>query len=123
MKKTTKYIFLIILTFILYGNTLFNDYTLDDTLVITENEYTISGFQGIDDLFSEEAFNGFFDQKDKNLVSGGRYRPLSMVSFAIEWQLVMGTAFDGINKHTIEKRMNGNANPKFILPSQRLLKY
>jgi tetratricopeptide (TPR) repeat protein len=122
MKNTSKYIILITLTFILYGNTLFHDYTLDDALVITENEYTLSGFEGIDDIFSEEFFNGFFDQKDKNLVSGGRYRPLSMVTFAIEWQLVMGSPFKGINKITLAKRMNRNAKPKFILPSQKLLK-
>lgn len=122
MKKTSKYIILITLTFILYGNTLFHDYVLDDALVITENEYTLSGFEGIDDIFSEEFFNGFFDQKDKKLVAGGRYRPLSMVTFAIEWQLVMGTPFKGINKITLEKRMNQYANPKFILPSQKLLK-
>jgi tetratricopeptide (TPR) repeat protein len=122
MKKSTQYIVLVILTFILYGNTLFHDYALDDTLVITENEYTISGFEGIDDLFKEEFFNGFFDQKNKNLVSGGRYRPLSMVTFAIEWQLIMGTPFDGINKESLKKRMNINTKPNYILPSQKLLK-
>lgn len=122
MKNSAKYIVIILSTFILYGNTLFHDYTLDDALVITENEYTLSGFEGIDEIFSEEFFNGFFDQKDKNLVSGGRYRPLSMVSFAIEWQLVMGSPFNGINKITLEKRMNQNAKPKIILPSQKLLK-
>ena len=122
MKKSSKQIIIILFTFILYGNTLFHDYTLDDALVITENEYTLSGFEGIDNIFSEEFFNGFFDQKDKNLVSGGRYRPLSMVTFAIEWQLVMGTALDGVNKEILEKRMNENANSKFILPSQKLLK-
>ena len=122
MKNRIKYFSIFILTFILYGNTLFHDYALDDALVITENEYTLSGFEGIDDLFSEEFFNGFFDQKDKKLVAGGRYRPLSMVTFAIEWQMVMGTPFDGINQLTLEKRMNQNANSKFILPSQKLLK-
>ncbi len=121
-QNTIKYLIIIVFTFILYGNTLFHDYTLDDALVITENEYTLSGFEGIDDLFSEEFFSGFFDQKDKKLVAGGRYRPLSMVTFAIEWQLVMGTPFDGVNKLTLEKRMNKDANPKYILPSQKLLK-
>ncbi|HAF27945.1 MAG TPA: hypothetical protein DCG75_02760 [Bacteroidales bacterium] len=122
MKSSTKYILIIFLTFILYGNTLFHDYTLDDALVITENEYTLSGLKGIKDIFSEEFFSGFFDQKNKNLVAGGRYRPLSMVTFAIEWQLIMGTPFDGINKRTLVKRMNENTNPNFILPSQKLLK-
>lgn len=122
MKTKTKYLIFIILTFILYGNTLFHDYALDDALVITENEYTLSGFKGIDDLFSEEFFSGFFDQKDKKLVAGGRYRPLSMVTFAIEWQLIMGTPFDEINQPMLEKRMNINANSGYILPSQKLLK-
>lgn len=117
-----KYIIIVLLTFILYGNTLFHDYALDDALVITENEYTLSGFRGIDDLFSEEFFNGFFDQKNKKLVAGGRYRPLSMVTFAIEWQLVMGTPFDGVNHLLLERKMNQNANPNYILPSQKLLK-
>ena len=122
MSKKNQYIILIILSFVLYSNTLFNDYALDDTMVITENEYTLSGFKGIDDLFTEEFFSGFFDQKDKKLVAGGRYRPLSMVTFAIEWQLVMGTPFDGINITEIENEMNKGANPKFILPLQKLLK-
>ena len=122
MRKTTKYIVIVLLTFFLYGNTLFHDYVLDDAIVITENEYTLSGFEGINDLFFEEFFSGFFDKKNKKLVAGGRYRPLSMVSFAIEWQLIMGTPFDGINKLTLEKRMNKNADPNYILPSQKLLK-
>ncbi|MGC9374794.1 MAG: tetratricopeptide repeat protein [Bacteroidales bacterium] len=118
----SKYVFIFLLSLILYGNTLFHDYTLDDALVITENEYTLSGFKGIDDLFSEEFFNGFFDQKNKKLVAGGRYRPLSMVTFAVEWQLIMGTPFDGINHLLLERKMNKQANPNFILPSQKLLK-
>lgn len=123
MKNTRiKYIIIFLITFILYGNTLFHDYALDDAIVITENEYTLSGIQGIDDLFSTGFFSGFFDQKDKKLVAGGRYRPLSMATFAIEWQVIMGTPFDGVNQKTLEKRMNKNASPKFILPSQKLLK-
>ncbi|MBU8892836.1 MAG: hypothetical protein KOO66_08650 [Bacteroidales bacterium] len=122
MKKKTKYILLFVLSFILYGNTLFHDYALDDALVITENEYTLSGFEGIDDLFSEEFFSGFFDEKNKKLVAGGRYRPMSMVTYAIEWQIIMGLPFKGINKITLKKRMNRNANPNYILPSQKLLK-
>lgn len=122
MKTLTKFLIIILLTFILYGNTLFHDYALDDAIVIIENEYTLSGFEGIGNIFSEEFFSGFFDEKDKNLVAGGRYRPLSMVTFAIEWQIIMGTPFDGINKRTLEKRMDQNASPKFIVPSQKLLK-
>ncbi|MFP4024166.1 MAG: tetratricopeptide repeat protein [Thiohalospira sp.] len=118
----SKYLIIFLLTFILYGNTLFHDYALDDAIVITENEYTLSGFKGIDDLFTKEFFDGFFDQKNKKLVAGGRYRPLSMVTFAIEWQLIMGNPLEGINHLLLERKMNQNANPNFILPSQKLLK-
>ena len=122
MNSRVKYSIIIILSFLVYGNTLFHDYALDDTLVITENEYTLSGFRGVNDLFTEEFFNGFFDQKNKKLVAGGRYRPLSMVTFAIEWDLIMGSPFDDLDIKSIEERLNKNANPKFILPSQKLLK-
>ncbi len=122
MKKNYPYFIIILLSFILYGNTLFHDYALDDAIVITENEYTLSGFDGIIDIFSKKMFDGFFEQKDKNLVAGGRYRPLSVVTFAIEWDLIMGTPFKGLSKASIEKRLNRTVNPAFILPSQKLLK-
>jgi len=77
---------LVLLTFLFYGNTLFNDYALDDAIVITENKFTKQGIQGIDDLLFNESFTGFFGVK-KDLVAGGRYRPLSMISFAIEYEI------------------------------------
>jgi len=122
MKTKTKCLIIILLTVLLYANTLFHDYTLDDTLVITENEYTISGLKGLNDIFAENFFSGLFDRKNTNLVAGGRYRPLSMATFAIEWQIVMGTAFDGIEQERFEQVMNKDADPDFILPSQSLLK-
>jgi len=122
MKRSRLYSIIILLSFIIYGNTLFHDYALDDAIVITGNEFTLSGLDGIPGLFTEEMFDGFFEQKDKKLVSGGRYRPLSVATFALEWQLFIGTPFDGLDKKSIEKRMNVNAKQKFILPSQKLLK-
>ncbi len=122
MQNRSKYLIIFILSFILYGNTLFHDYALDDAIVITDNAFVLDGFDGIKDIFSEEFFSGFFDQKNKKLVAGGRYRPLSMVTFAIEWDLVMGSPFDGLNIKSIENRLNQNADPNYILPSQKLLK-
>ena len=76
----------IAIAFILYGRTLDFGYVLDDQMVITGNQYTTRGVKGIGDLFAHETFEGYFKQK-KNLVEGGRYRPLSLVTFAIEWSL------------------------------------
>ena len=67
---------------ILYGNTLWNDYALDDAIVITQNGFTKQGVDGISKILTTDSFTGFFGTQ-KNLVSGGRYRPLSVVSFGI----------------------------------------
>jgi tetratricopeptide (TPR) repeat protein len=68
----------------IYFNTLWNQYAIDDALVLTENKFTQQGFGGIKDLMTHDAFVGFFGEKGNELVSGGRYRPLSMVTLAIE---------------------------------------
>ncbi len=73
------------LSFVLYINTISHDYALDDSIVIIDNEFTKKGFEGIGDILKYDTFRGFFG-KDKNLVAGGRYRPLSLVTFAVEWQ-------------------------------------
>ncbi|OFY87802.1 MAG: hypothetical protein A2236_07840 [Bacteroidetes bacterium RIFOXYA2_FULL_33_7] len=93
-KPSNKVIFLIIFafTFLLYGNSIMNDYALDDAIVITQNEFTKKGISGISDIVSTEFFTGFFGRQ-KNLVAGGRYRPLSVVTFAIEYE------FFGQNPH------------------------
>lgn len=77
---------MLISAFALYGNTLWNKYCLDDSLVITRNTFTQQGLAGIPDIFSNESFTGFFG-KQKELVSGARYRPLSIATFAIEQEL------------------------------------
>lgn len=79
-------ILVFIVGFAIYGNTLNHDYALDDAIVITKNEFTIQGFKGIPDILSYDSFTGFFG-KEKQLVDGGRYRPLSIITFAIEYQL------------------------------------
>ena len=88
-KSYKNYIYgiIIVFTFILYSNTIFNEYALDDAIVITQNEFTKQVVSGIKDILSTELFTGFFGVQ-KNLVSGGRYRPLSLVTFAIEYEFL-----------------------------------
>ncbi len=78
--------------FFIYANTIWNKYAVDDTIVITKNTLTKQGFAGIPKLLTTDAFYGFFGEGYK-LVEGGRYRPLSLVTFAIEYQ------FFGMNPH------------------------
>ena len=75
------------ISFGLYANTLNFDFVLDDKIVITNNEFTKKGTEGIKEIFSHDSMTGFWG-KDKSLVAGGRYRPLSMATHAMEWELV-----------------------------------
>jgi len=74
--------------FLLYANTLGHGYTQDDAIVITENVLTKQGVQGIPDILTKDTFFGFFQQEGKSrLVAGGRYRPLTLMMFAVEYEL------------------------------------
>jgi len=74
---------IVLLAIGLYLNTLGHDYALDDSIVITDNDFTQEGIVGIGDIMRYDTFRGFFkvEGKDK-LVSGGRYRPFTLVMFA-----------------------------------------
>ncbi len=78
----------------LYSITVSFDYTLDDTLMITSNELTKKGISGIPEIFSNDAFVGFFGN-DKDLVAGGRYRPLTHAMFAVEYEFFGQNPFVG----------------------------
>jgi len=74
-----------VLSFLLYCNTIKHEYALDDLVSITQNSHTLQGFAGIKDLLTKDSFHGY--TTFVNLVSGGRYRPLALITFAIEIQL------------------------------------
>ncbi len=90
----TMEIFILLFSIALYANTLWSSYTLDDALMITQNAYTKQGLSGIKSIMTHDAFTGFFGEQ-KQLVAGGRYRPLSQVIFAMEYQLGGLSPFTG----------------------------
>jgi protein O-mannosyl-transferase len=84
------------LSFVLYANTLTHQFCQDDAIVITDNKYTVEGFAGISDILRYDTFFGFFKEAGKaNLVAGGRYRPFTLVQFAIEYQFFGKNPFIG----------------------------
>lgn len=89
--------FLILLAaFLVHANTLGHDYALDDSIVITDNQFTKEGLAGMGSIFSKDTFYGFFKKDGKdNLVQGGRYRPLSLAMFALEYELFGENPFIG----------------------------
>ena len=77
------------LGFLLYANTLGNQWAQDDTVVITNNMLTKEGIAGVAEIFSNDSFYGYVKVSGKaDLVSGGRYRPLTIAMFAILYSFV-----------------------------------
>ncbi len=68
--------------FFLYANTLGHGYVLDDGLVLQDNTYVQKGIRGIPDILTKDSFHGTLGESA--YLSGGRYRPLSLVMFACE---------------------------------------
>jgi protein O-mannosyl-transferase len=71
-----------VVSFLIYGNTIRHEYALDDLVSITQNSNTLKGFAGIGRLLTKDSFDGY--TTFTNLVSGGRYRPLALITFAVE---------------------------------------
>lgn len=51
-------LFIILFSFILYGNTLTHSYSLDDNFVAFKNEKVAKGFKGIPEIFSTSYSEG-----------------------------------------------------------------
>ncbi len=69
----------------LYSNTLYNQFALDDGMVLNNNKFVMNGVKGIPSILNHDSFYGSIGDT-KNL-TGGRYRPLSLVSYAMEVSL------------------------------------
>lgn len=71
------------LCFLIYGNTLFNDYGFDDEYVIVNNKKVSEGISGIPALFKSR----YIESSTQNY----GYRPITLSSFAIEYELFGAT--------------------------------
>lgn len=79
--------FIAILSVLLFGNSIMNEYALDDKTVITENSFTRQGFKGIPDILKSTYWFGYHGTQ-VNI-----YRPLPLITHALEYQ------FFGPNPH------------------------
>lgn len=80
--------------FLLYANTLQHGFVLDDAIVINQNAHTKKGISGISGILTTDAFTPFFQAEGKEkLVAGGRYRPFTLIMFAVVHQFVGENAF------------------------------
>jgi len=81
MKRLLPALIVAILGFLIYSNTLSHDYALDDFSAIKENYVTKQGVAGIPTIMTTSYRYGYW------LSNGTLYRPLSLVMFAVEWEL------------------------------------
>ena len=81
--KQFKILIVFLLCFVYYGNSILNEYAFDDFIVVTQNSFTNSGIEGIPKIFANDSWVGCFGN-DLKFVVGGRYRPLSIATFALE---------------------------------------
>ncbi len=83
-----KYAIAALLALCFYANSLPDGYVLDDEALIQQNDYVQQGFSGIGKIMTKDAFDSYYKKNQANqFLTGGRYRPLSIVLFAIEHQL------------------------------------
>ena len=113
-----------VLSILLYCNTFKHEYALDDTIVIAKNEYVYEGFSGIWDILTKDAFDSYYKQfNSSNQLAGGRYRPLSIVTFAIEQQFlgpIPKSKVDSVVAHAGEAgpqevRFNKNMHSRHVI--------
>lgn len=66
-----------VLALVLYANTAWNEFAIDDKSIILENRYTLAGFSGLPDLLTTPGMHGKDGRVDE------QYRPLSMATHAV----------------------------------------
>lgn len=127
--KTAHQWIIFLFAFLLYSNTIGNKYAIDDVMVIQENKYTKKGLKGMYGIWFKDSFAGIYGD-DNNTVSGGRYRPLTIASFAIENQ-IFGKVLKNnsgrnlpiylrIPEAKFKNVMSKLENPKFEITDQRV---
>ncbi|MBL7767077.1 MAG: hypothetical protein JNJ58_13335 [Chitinophagaceae bacterium] len=114
-KLTTGWIPYLIFTLFglaLYANTFHHEFALDDEIIICENIYVLKGIDGIGEIMQHDIFDSYNQSlNSKSSLAGGRFRPFSLATFAIEQEFI-GTLPNGIQPDSWDLNQNkiGDAN-------------
>jgi hypothetical protein len=75
--------------FVFYITSVNNEYALDDGIIIHQNDHVLKGIRGIKGIMTKDAYESFYRRMcATDQLAGGRYRPLSVVSFALEQEFM-----------------------------------
>lgn len=81
-------VLLFLLAFGLYANTLGHGWAFDDPLVYTEHPGVLRGLAGAAEILTTDSYGHLYEKMGREAeLSGGRYRPFSLFTFALEVQL------------------------------------
>ena len=83
MKPWLKYLLLVSIAAAVNLNNLFNDYALDDCVVLTQNRFVQNGLAGIPAILNSDYAAGYTDKPGQ--LAAVRYRPLTLITFALEY--------------------------------------
>src|ERR1043165_1506226 len=96
-----------VLGFVFYITSINGEYALDDGIIIHQNDHVIKGVRGIKDIMTRDAYESFYRRMcATDQLAGGRYRPLSVVSFAIEQEFI-GPYRTGLYMKVTDENKNG----------------
>src|SRR6218665_2644218 len=96
-----------IIGFVFYLPSVNNEYALDDGIIIHQNDHVLKGIRGIKGILTKDAFESFYRRMCAvDQLAGGRYRPLSVVSFALEQELI-GAYRTGLYLQVNDLNQNG----------------
>ena len=88
-KSKQPYFILALLALLFYVTTLNNEYALDDSIVIHQNDYVLKGVKGIPDILTNDQYHSFYERMNaKDQLMGGRYRPFPTMTFALEQEFI-----------------------------------
>lgn len=106
-------ILLTLLGLIFYCTSLYNEYALDDGIIIHQNDYVIKGTKGIKEIMTKDAYDSFYRRMNAtDQLAGGRYRPLSVVSFAIEQDFIGSYPTGQYPQNCYDLNKNGQMDPE-----------
>ncbi|MDI1354861.1 MAG: tetratricopeptide repeat protein [bacterium] len=104
-RQASFVLFFIALVF--YAPSYYNEYALDDGIIIHQNEFVLKGVRGIKGILSKDLYHSFYRRMNAHdQLQGGRYRPVSVISYALEQQLI-GPYRTGYYMHTEDANKNG----------------
>jgi len=127
-KKWFQPLLIVLSCILLNVNTFHHEYALDDEMVITKNILVHKGFAGIPGILSQDALKSYYSYLGVNQLNlaGGRYRPLSIVSFAVEQEIfgnTIGEQFEESKFRLQQKETSGTNATEILEEAQRLKQY